>query len=225
VTQGIDVYAGVLIAELSLLPDIGDLCSHRASTRWIPTILCILSIFMISYPSAKIEEFGWAAPLHTLGDYIFPRNTDFSKFWHTIGANVMTVAILLSPHMRRVLSLPVLTWLGQISFPLYLLHGPLLRSFMKWSFYLLAPVKSVTGQDGQETSKKQRPALWQWLYTLPLFWVVLLYLSNAWNNHLEPLFGRITKKAEDVVCERGSAPAVLPVQMNGFTDQSLRPTD
>lgn len=43
-----------------------------------------------------------------------------------IGGAAVLAAVLLSPHAQRVLSSPLSRWLGRISFPLYLVHGPVM---------------------------------------------------------------------------------------------------
>ncbi len=48
------------------------------------------------------------------------------SFWHGIGATLFFLAILSSPSMQSALSQPISRFLGRISFPLYILHVPLL---------------------------------------------------------------------------------------------------
>ncbi|HVE23256.1 MAG TPA: acyltransferase [Acidocella sp.] len=49
-------------------------------------------------------------------------------FWHTVGAIVMLVGLQSSPLMQTVLKTPICRWLGSISYPLYLIHIPILMT-------------------------------------------------------------------------------------------------
>lgn len=77
---------------------------------------------------------GWLAILAGLAlggcrrDWPGFRSLPYGEYWETAGAAMILAAILYCPHVRRALEVGVLRWLGAISFPLYLLHWPIIFS-------------------------------------------------------------------------------------------------
>jgi peptidoglycan/LPS O-acetylase OafA/YrhL len=62
---------------------------------------------------------------------------DWAAFWHGIGATLIVVAVLSSAALRTLFSSAVPKWLGQVSYPLYLIHAPLVPVFYCGTFVLL----------------------------------------------------------------------------------------
>jgi hypothetical protein len=213
VSLGLDVYGGAILAELSLTPGITEFCGKdKSKFRQItPLMATCFGIIFISYPSRKIEQFGWAIPLQLFGQVVFPAKANLAEFWHTIGAFLVTFSVVLSPLLQKFLSYPVITWLGQISFPLYLIHGPLLRSFLKWLFYLTTASVEWEDSNGRIKQTKPRPSWWQFLYAVPIFTALLLYLAKVWNDRVEPWCAMVTKKGEDLVMGKGDVPLPIPL--------------
>jgi len=55
-------------------------------------------------------------------------------FWHAIGATLILIGLQSWRSVQRRLAMPLFQWLGDISFPLYLLHLPILMSVGCWTF-------------------------------------------------------------------------------------------
>jgi peptidoglycan/LPS O-acetylase OafA/YrhL len=81
-----------------------------------------------------------------------PPFTDIAEyFWHRLGAAVFVFALSGSAHLRRPFQTPFAAYLGKISFPLYIVHGPLNHTLGLW---LVGVFFKVTGSEsfaGYET--------------------------------------------------------------------------
>lgn len=68
-------------------------------------------------------------------------------------------SVLFSPPIRRTLSQEYLVWLGGVRLPLYLLHGPLMRSILAWMLFIYPgtpqPFLELPSRDAQEFQKQQ----------------------------------------------------------------------
>jgi peptidoglycan/LPS O-acetylase OafA/YrhL len=82
----------------------------------------------VPFSAARPALFTWvveAAPIH----YGLPwRRMDPESFWHAVGALLLLVVIDGNPSLRNWLSSRPLRVLGEVSFPLYLVHLPVLLS-------------------------------------------------------------------------------------------------
>ena len=138
-------YAGAVIAELDIiklsrtsnLPSPENHDSATKPTKSFPHcennlttllywITILISLFLLSYPDAA----GHATPGYiTLTTLIPEKFTQKHRFWPTIGA-VMIVWSSSNLHALRnkAFCLPPIRYLGKISFPLYVVHGPVIHT-------------------------------------------------------------------------------------------------
>jgi hypothetical protein len=211
--MGIDVYGGAMLAEMCLMPKVIEFGrkNKTAFRQILPFIMASLAIICFSYPNKKVDEYGWASFLHAAGEYAFPIKAAIYKTWHTIGAFLLVSSIILSPLLQTLFSHPILVWLGQISFPIYLIHGPLIRSLLKWIFYLTTTQIDVRNSKGNIVRQTPKPTWWQFLYAIPIFTFVLLYLAQLWYNKVEPCCAMVTKEIEDLVLSKGDKHQTLPI--------------
>ncbi len=56
------------------------------------------------------------------------------------------------------------------------------------------------------------PGLAVFLSVLPIFFLIWGVTTHYWVNEIEPFFGLITKKAEDMMFGRGTRSPTLPVR-------------
>ena len=203
---GIDVYVGILLAELSNSDYL--LSMSRFSTIISPP-LTVLGLYLMSFPAEYHSWAPWAYNLLLLRQRIAPEGSETSRFWPTIGAQILAFAIVISPHMRRGLSHPKLLWLGKVSFPLYLLHGSFMRSILSWMVFAN---QTLVKKEGDEVAKYPRPGMFVYIIAIPIFTVLLFTATHFWANKVEPWFGRFTKMAEDISFGREARPPALPVR-------------
>ena len=210
--MGSNVYAGILLAELSH----SDYLSYFA--RFSPLIsppLAVIGLYLGSFPSEFHTWTPWTHQLLRLHLYIAPSVVNVSRFWPTIGAQILTFSIVISPHLRRLFSLGPLLWLGKVSFPLYLLHGTFMRTILAWMLFGNEQLVSMqeTDDDTQETIMVERypaPGLTKFAIAFPIWVVILMGAVHLWANKVEPWFGWMTKRAENVMFRREDRPPMLP---------------
>ncbi|KAI9737035.1 MAG: hypothetical protein M1834_000625 [Cirrosporium novae-zelandiae] len=200
---GMNVYAGMILAELSMNP-ITVKPPKELDIFTIP--LAIIGLFLCSFPTEYADTSNWSSFLMWLGMFIFPAGGDQGRFWSGIGAQLLCLAVLFSPTLKRLLTHPFLMWLGASSFPIYLLHGPLVRSLLAWmtfgvgamNFHPQPPPPTPEGEEPPPPQYIPMPPGWTLCVILPAFAIALLSLCHVWTMRIEPLFGKATKRFEDI---------------------------
>lgn len=206
------MFTGLLLVELhySKYP----LLFSQYSLYFAPP-LAILSLFLMSFPGQFQPWAYWSNALLRLADKVAPENIDVGRYWPTIGAQLLSFTIVLSPHMRRMLSHPLLLWLGKISFPLYLLHGSLMRSVLAWMTFqgqTLEEFQEFEGQKSIITLRYPVPSTAMLLVVIPIFMAILLAASYCWVLKVEPWFGWFTDRAQKIMIADDERPPVLPIR-------------
>jgi len=123
------------IQDLSQYPPKSKLPPNlRSQAFWTRHILCalffVLGLFLMSYP----EEDGDQSPgyiwLHSLIPKQYERQQ--SRFWPMFGAILYLGSINNLKNLTWLYNTPVVQYLGQISFGLYLVHGLVIHTFGYW---------------------------------------------------------------------------------------------
>lgn len=102
-------------------------------------ILGITALLLASYPYYASEAL-WQS-LQVRG---WPNLSALGSQISMLAATLVFLFVLLSPGAQALLNRRALTWLGEISFALYVLHFLLLGSFTSWALLQLTP---ITGYD------------------------------------------------------------------------------
>ena len=213
---GMNVYFGALLAELSNRLLSSSTAPHRNPfIRTMTVLVLLLGLHVSGYPEVSPEWSSWSQNLAQIGHFIFP-GKDCWRYWTSIGAQLITLAIVISPRMQEMLSHPAFVWLGSVSLPLYLIHGPLVRSLLAWMLFGWQKPVAHYSQDVNGTltaSWQQRsfPDGWVFCIVLPVFLLILLWASHLWTTWVEPWCASITKRIEEVMCgtetgEQGELP-------------------
>ncbi|MCJ1396942.1 hypothetical protein MMC11_000134 [Xylographa trunciseda] len=211
---GFTVFAGILLAEFSLTS------TPSLLARYSPLIsppLAILALVFMSFPSDAPLSAPWSASLLTLAQNILPPQLDFGRSYGSIGALLLVLAIIISPHARAALSSPPLTLLGKISFPIYLLHGIFARSLLAWCMFAGTSLAVVEERNADGTiTVSQRlplPRAWRTILSVVVSMGACGVASYAWASKVEPWFARCTRWAEETMMGKGSgAREVLPLR-------------
>ena len=207
-----------MLAEVSLT----DLPQHLS--RFSPFLsppLALLGLILMSHPSDHPKDAPWSRALQEFGTRVFPKQIDMARTWGSVGCIILILAILISPHARRLLSRPALLWLGRVSFPIYLLHGTFMRTLLAW--FVFAGQKKrpfeVPGHDGKSTTVQRypQPGDLRIILAITASMGVMLFASHWWAKKVEPVFGRMTKAAEELMVSKGDGSRspgrpVLPVR-------------
>ena len=208
---GLNVFGGLLHAELfhSRYP---AQCAPYSRIFAAPAVL--LALVLMSFPADFQTMASWSSFLLDLFTRLpldIPNMVERSRLWPSVGAQVLVGTIILSPDLRRVLSHPWLLWLGQISFPLYLLHGTIIRSLLSW--LLFSGSEPVPVQDGQLTYLRYPiPGISTFVIAMPIFFLALFTASHVWTKKMEPLFGIMTHKVERLMFDKTERQPALPIR-------------
>lgn len=211
-----NTYAGVFLAEVTLTPIVAR---ARASSRLLLTFFAMtVGLFLAGYPESNPQRAGWSRKLERLGQTIFPSGTEVWRAAPALGSQLVLVAVLSSTTIQRVLSRPRILWLGSISLPIYLLHGPLLRTVFTWlMFGFEQPIKySRTDDSGKMIEWSSVPfplSLWRYVLAIAGFGAVLLAASQLWNVHVDPWCARATKRLEELALRPALVALEAPVEV------------
>ena len=204
---GPSIYSGALLMEFTQhYPVAGPKSSFRYLRRGLASLLGIAALVICGFPEYNWEWSVWSQALADVGNRIFPRGLQQHRMWPSIGMTLLALSISYLPAVQRALSHRYLVWLGSVSFPMYLLHGPLIRSLLCWMLYgwpttkvkgeLLTAVRQVEEVQGSMSW----PASWMYYWAFPTFFVVLLTACHYWRLYVERWCSRITANVERFMC-------------------------
>jgi hypothetical protein len=201
---GINVAAGVLLAELSQHPITQQVSSSRSlPSRLLPILLFITGLYFCSFPDHHPEWSPYFSPLLRFGTNHFPSSAYVFRFYNGLGAHLIVLGIVFSSTLMRALSHPAFLFLGCISFPIYLLQGPTMRSILSWVLYGFASPELQTEylEGGDVIVKSVRPAPGALVVSVVLvfYFVFLFWVSHLWCLYLEPNFAWATHQMEACV--------------------------
>ena len=199
---GINIFAGLLLAELSLDRDVQDYTTARPVIFTLFSSLSIvLGIYILSYPEENPEWARWSANMLQFGYNIFPNGSEFARFYPALGANILTLGIIFNSTAKRILSHWSICWLGKMSFAIYLLHAPLIRTLLTWMLYGASSRPLSPGQDeqGHDLPLGWVPLASRWVcfIIIPLFYVLLYRIAQVWTTHVDPWCSRVTNWVEE----------------------------
>ncbi|KAL9130625.1 MAG: hypothetical protein Q9217_001239 [Psora testacea] len=212
----VGIFGGILLSELNYSSY--PLRLAPLSPLFAPPLL-IIALFLMSFPAEFQQQARWSSFLLRLHHKIFSETALVDRTWPSMGALLLCFTIVMSPHLRRALAHKWLLWLGKISFPLYLLHGSFMRSILAWLLFANESLIEMEERNGSETyivMKYPLPSTATFVVVMPVFFVILFTATHLWAQKVEPHFGAMTKKAEDIMFGKtdGARPTVLPVRQD-----------
>ncbi len=185
-----NVYGGAALAELGTLSTQWSRRLDRLHMRISSYFLMFLGLFLCGCPERNYEWTSWSNALYHIGWLIFPKEVSYqSDYWSSIGTQIFIAGLICAPSVQRLLAHPAIVWLGSISLPVYLLHGPLMRSVL---ICMLFGWRKVREDDGI-----QRPPAWLVCVCIPVFFLILFAISQYWNLYVEPWCALLTNKVAD----------------------------
>ena len=212
---------GASLANLQLV--LGDLFpeSQPAHTRrsfgvrWIiqqswPMALIAVALFSVGITANPI----WPTIFQRIGSTIFPEpnHSELSAVtcaWAALSASFITLSVMFSPPLQRLFSHRHLLFLGSISYPMYLLHGTLLRIILVRLLKGQSITKTVTSLNevGAEILIVQTDFLALiWASLKCLVWMgILVCASVLWRNHIDVAIVRFTKTMEGRMTGNGAS--------------------
>ncbi|KAL5451750.1 hypothetical protein PMIN06_006138 [Paraphaeosphaeria minitans] len=209
---GFTVIGGILLAEFSVSPQPARLATLPLVSTFLSPVLALIGLVLMSYPSSNPDSAPWSAVLKYVFGSVFPKTASFSmpRLVGSVGALTLCLAILISTHLRRALSVKPLRWLGKLSFPIYLLHGTVMRTVLAWVVFAGQPLEAFPLEhptdDHDTIYRYAQPGIARIAFGLIIMSVVTLYASHLWANNFEPAFGKITAWAEGKMKFAGDGP-------------------
>ena len=200
---GFNVFCGIILAEVSLDKDILEAVDRHPYLRMVGSACCIiLGLFFCSYPEDKPEWARWSNFETRLGHYMFPQGVEYARYYPGLGSNVLTLGVMFNDTAKKMLSQRFFLFLGKNSFPIYLIHAPLIRTVLTWVLFGF----SKRPDNGKDDKGHQLPpgwlpvaSTWVCLIAIPVFYVFLYRVANLWSNYVDPFCGRVTQWFEDLV--------------------------
>ncbi|KAI9928898.1 hypothetical protein ASPWEDRAFT_169267 [Aspergillus wentii DTO 134E9] len=196
---GLNVFAGMIMAEFSFHPIYKFPQTSRLPSI-LPSCLLILGLYLCSFPDQFYDQTPWSAQLAHIGGAIIPSNASMGRYFAAWGGQMVCLAVFLSPSFRRFFSHPSFLWLGSISYSLYLLHGPLMRSVMTYMLYIPAifTFTPALREDGSPDpgSLIPDPSFVRLCLFLPVFFTFVLAVSRLWTVKVEPRLGAASDSFE-----------------------------
>ncbi|KAL1591930.1 hypothetical protein SLS60_011522 [Paraconiothyrium brasiliense] len=204
---GFTVIGGIILAEFSVSPLPAKLASFPLVSTVLSPALAVFALLLMSFPAGNADAVPWSASLKYMLTVAFPTSVHFSfpRLAGSTGALMLCFAILISPHLRRALSVKALRWLGKLSFPIYLVHGTVMRTVLAWvifagqpldAFKLEKPTEEDIANERDTIYRYAQPGTARIFVGIILFTAVTLGASHFWANNFEPVFGKITAWAE-----------------------------
>jgi hypothetical protein len=188
--------------------------------------LFFLGWFLMSFPTFNWE---WSPQYNFIIvnlAFLFPDGTNIFNYACHVGIIMAMTAISLSPLLQKIFSRPFLLWLGELSLPIYLIHGPMLRSVFCWVAYAFEPPQFEHHQDeyGNIISNMLpygKPSPARIAIALPVFFATTLTLAQLWVWKIEPFCANSVKKFESLCLDKREV--LIDLHGRSETDEALEP--
>lgn len=198
---GTNIYIGLVLAEMCNDPHISPhMAKPGIGLSSAATALVIAGLFCISYPEEGQRLTRWSQFLINTGEYIFPGGAEYARFWPAVGSQMIVLGLFFTPWLKSLLQFGPLVWMGKVSFAIYLIHGPLMRTLLAhlvfgWSER--APLTEDTAT-GKMVPSAATPEYNNWVTALSIaiFYIVLYRAASLWVKYVDPACGRVAKRIE-----------------------------
>ncbi|KAK7739642.1 hypothetical protein SLS53_005609 [Cytospora paraplurivora] len=211
---GMQFFWGTLIADLqNHTPTTQFIIDHRRLTKTLSFILLLTGLTFASFPEGDPDWMPWSRTLLDIMTAMSPENPDYPRFASAIGLECAVLGILLNPGFQKVLSSRSLLFLGRMSFAVYLLHGPLMRTTLVWMLYgVRVPPDHANGVGGMELTRLVYPGHLS-LFACLVVWLPMVYgVAHLWMMYVDAWCERMSNRlVEFVVLEASEKVPVLPV--------------
>lgn len=187
---------GTFIADLqNHAPTTQFTTDHRRLARTVSFILIRTGLSFASFPEGHPEWMAWSRTLLDIMTAISPDNPDYPRFASAIGLECAALGVLLNPWLQKVLSSRHLLFLGRMSFAVYLLHGPLMRTTLVWMLYgVRVPPDHANGAGGVELTRLTYPGHLGLLACL-VVWLPMVYgVAHLWMAYVDAWCERMSNR-------------------------------
>ena len=196
-------FSGVLFAEISSRASFHRIAASRSTVkRIVAFLLFIVGLYLLSFPSTHWQWYPHFQLIWQDLLFIFPGANIFLDTLN-FAIILMMLSLALSPTFQSILRHRVLLWLGDVSLPIYLLHGPLLRSVFMWIAFIgiypkYADELDATGQPIPVLQPIGNPSPGRIVIALLIWLALTLLLARLWAQTVEVWCGSMVKSLEDI---------------------------
>ena len=175
----------MLLAELN-----ADYGSQATSLLpWpISTLIILAGLFLASFPDDNSGWIPWSRTIDSIARSVIPAGGELNRYVVSLGTEIFVFGVFFSRDARRLLSHPVMNFLGRISFPIYLLHDTLIRTILSWMVYRQSIVEKglhPVDDEGNPTWFERGGSL-TFVIAIPVFYIILVYTAYLWTIHVDP---------------------------------------
>ena len=192
---------GMIMAELNFTPQVQAFQERRPITMaLVSSTMIFLGFLCNSYPEMNAEWAPWSRRMIQVGKVIFPSGSELPRFYPGIGAQLVCLGVMFNGTAKRILASPWLCWFGKVSWPVYLIHGTLIRVILSPMLFGMStrPPWPGNDKDGRPLPQPWRPLYSHWniVIAIPIFYVLLYRLALLWASYVDPMCGKITNWIE-----------------------------
>ena len=201
---GINIFAGMTLAELTCSPEFNDYADSRPiTTEVLSACALVLGIIGCSFPEDHAEWAGWSQSMLDFGYYLFPGGAEQSRFWPALGSQLLCLGIMYNKTAKALFSSSFPCFLGKYGYAIYLTHAPFMRTTLTWMLYGLSVRPPSPGEDeeGNPIGQPWIPQTSPWITIIALpSWFFLLYrMAHLWVGYVEPFAARVTDWCEETM--------------------------
>ncbi|KAK0635642.1 acyltransferase family-domain-containing protein [Bombardia bombarda] len=155
--------------------------------RHLWTALSILALYLMSQPDKGGESTpGWVFLTSLIPSWW----EDQYRYWQSLGAVLLVLAVGRSPAWQRLFNTGVVQYLGRISYALYLMHGPVMHTV---GYAMERRAWAITGTEG---------AAYNWGFVLAGVFVVptVVWVADIFWRAVDAPVVRIARGVEGWCC-------------------------
>lgn len=181
----LNIYSGMLLAELNA--DYGSRATSVLS-RPVSALMILFGLFLASFPEEHAEWMPWSNAVNSAARLLVPGGGEINRYVISVGTAFIAFGAFFSRDARRILSLPLMNFLGRISFPIYLIHNTLIRTVLSWLIYRDSAMKNGLNPVDNKGNPKylERGSVFTFIIVMPMFYAILIYASYLWTIYVDP---------------------------------------
>jgi peptidoglycan/LPS O-acetylase OafA/YrhL len=202
-----NILVGIAIAELHVA--LGPNAPRRVPAP-VAAFFIFLGLFLASYPDDQPHWSSWSRFIMNTIRPLIPAGADQTRYTNSLAASFLCLGIFFSTRAREFLTTGLFTFLGRVSFPVYLIHNTVIRAILVPILYLPDYLKKrdIPFNEG----KLKRGGSRAFMVGIPVFFISLYWFAWLWTLYIDPPITRVCKRfvawacAEEMVQDKEKMP-------------------